>query len=452
MDKKKLSISKKIKADPSKSFFIDMLTRDIGIIDCILDLVDNSIDSFVRRQEIDVMDLLKGTANTQQFRKIYNKKIEITISKDNFKMRDDCGGITVEEARTHVFRFGKPKESEREAFQGTGLSVYGIGMKRAFFKLGKNIKVKSQAEENSFVVDINVDEWEKQNEWDFEFESISQLEKPVENGGTEISITNLNKGVSERFSLTSFENELKKRIESTYALFLLIGVEIIVNDQKAESRLPSLSQSEEITPARTIFTYNDVETLLIAGISPKSDTISRGWYVLCNGRMILEANKDERTGWGNIFPKFHYKYNHFVGIVYFRSTNVEALPWTTTKDGIEIDSEVYQHALTKMRAYGKPITNFLNNLYPSEIKPEGESEREVFENSQEVSLRDISKNENTFKAEVRKIERPKKTTIAYSVLKDKADQAKKCFNKPRMTNKELGERTFEYFLEMECES
>jgi hypothetical protein len=28
-------------ADPSKTFFIDMLTRDIGLAVCILDLIDN---------------------------------------------------------------------------------------------------------------------------------------------------------------------------------------------------------------------------------------------------------------------------------------------------------------------------------------------------------------------------------------------------------------------------
>ena len=33
------------KAHPSKAFFIEMLTRDITLADCILDLVDNSVHS-----------------------------------------------------------------------------------------------------------------------------------------------------------------------------------------------------------------------------------------------------------------------------------------------------------------------------------------------------------------------------------------------------------------------
>ena len=32
---------------PTKKLFIDVLTRDISIRDCILDLLDNSVDSYV---------------------------------------------------------------------------------------------------------------------------------------------------------------------------------------------------------------------------------------------------------------------------------------------------------------------------------------------------------------------------------------------------------------------
>jgi len=35
------------KADPSKAFFIEMLTRDITLSDCVLDLVDNSIHCLI---------------------------------------------------------------------------------------------------------------------------------------------------------------------------------------------------------------------------------------------------------------------------------------------------------------------------------------------------------------------------------------------------------------------
>jgi hypothetical protein len=40
-------------ATPTKRFFIDNLTRDLTLEDAILDLVDNSIDAFVRTHSAD---------------------------------------------------------------------------------------------------------------------------------------------------------------------------------------------------------------------------------------------------------------------------------------------------------------------------------------------------------------------------------------------------------------
>ena len=35
---------------PTKRLFIDILTRDISIHDCILDLLDNAVDSYTRNE------------------------------------------------------------------------------------------------------------------------------------------------------------------------------------------------------------------------------------------------------------------------------------------------------------------------------------------------------------------------------------------------------------------
>ena len=44
-----------IHADPSKEFFIDMLTRDISLSECVLDLLDNSVHGLIRHKNLDVM-------------------------------------------------------------------------------------------------------------------------------------------------------------------------------------------------------------------------------------------------------------------------------------------------------------------------------------------------------------------------------------------------------------
>jgi len=37
-----------INAEPRKQFFISLLTRDITLSNCILDLIDNSIDGIIK--------------------------------------------------------------------------------------------------------------------------------------------------------------------------------------------------------------------------------------------------------------------------------------------------------------------------------------------------------------------------------------------------------------------
>ena len=89
-----------------------------------------------------------------------------------FTMKDDCGGISIDDARQHVFRFGEPvKEKTR-----TGLGACAIRMKRAFFKIGKQICIVSRTIDEAFGVDIDVDAWMGNDVWDFPFK-YAQKEK-----------------------------------------------------------------------------------------------------------------------------------------------------------------------------------------------------------------------------------------------------------------------------------
>jgi hypothetical protein len=52
-----------VKAYPRKQFFIEMFTRDITLEDCILDLIDNSMDSYLRTRNIAVDAEVFGLGN-----------------------------------------------------------------------------------------------------------------------------------------------------------------------------------------------------------------------------------------------------------------------------------------------------------------------------------------------------------------------------------------------------
>src|ERR1700674_1355739 len=94
-----------IKADPSKAFFIEMLTRDISLEECILDLADNSIHNLIREKDLDVMQILLGKSPSTED---VTSSVTINISPKEFCIEDTCGGSTIEDAREEVFLFGSP--------------------------------------------------------------------------------------------------------------------------------------------------------------------------------------------------------------------------------------------------------------------------------------------------------------------------------------------------------
>lgn len=119
------------KASPTKEFFVKMLTRDIELEDAILDLLDNCLDGIIRTGA-------KGVDSTRPYKGF---EATLEISPDHFSIEDNCGGIPFEVARKYAFTMGKPPNVQ-DSLQGT-IGMYGIGMKRAIFKLGTDGIVES---------------------------------------------------------------------------------------------------------------------------------------------------------------------------------------------------------------------------------------------------------------------------------------------------------------------
>lgn len=437
------------KGEPSKSFFIDMITRDLGLTDCILDLIDNAVDIAVARSAADVMGLLTNGKHRALFR---DATISLRISAHEFLIEDTCGGISIADATERVFRFGTPGTREG----APGLSVYGIGMKRAFFKLGERIEVQSATAREWFRIDIDVPTWQSQDAWDFPFtdQGPSSQGDLGKRPGTRIRIRRLREGIGRRLSQASFQNQLVSKIAATYALFLAAGLRIRVGDEDVKSALPTLGSYRDLDTARKVISQQGVQILIIAGVTPYEDRTPRGWYVFCNGRMLLEADRSSLTGWGETVPQWHTKFGHFVGYVYFKSEDVRLLPWTTTKQGVVFESPVYQGALAEMQVQSRPVLRFLTDMYPGEQTPEGVQEREVLKKAQSLAIDKIPRAETAFAVRAtrdKKSDEARSVRIQYSKTLKEIDRVRRCLNKPRMSASAVGEHTFDYFVKQECE-
>lgn len=435
---------------PSKAFFIDMITRDLSITDCILDLVDNSVDKAVETRQADVM---KTILEDEQTSSLADTSVELKISPKSFIIKDNCGGMSIDEARRTAFLFGNPDERGARA----GLSVYGIGMKRAFFKLGRTIRVESSTANDWYRIDIDVNKWKAKGDtdWNFAFtEKGQQVGNSARVGETRIEIRDLLPEVLERFRQVPFIQQLRDTISMSYALFIKAGLRVTVNGQAVGLVLPVIGEHDTLTPARKTFTRDGVTILILASITPKDDKTPGGWYVFCNGRMVLRADRSELTGWGSKLPKWHSKYGHFVGYVYFRSEDVRMLPWTTTKRDVVIESSVYQAALAEMQVQGRPVLDYLSSLYPGDVEPEGLAEREVLETVKVVAIDQVSRSDAVFSVQLpreRGEAQDPEVVIQYKKRRSQISLVQKCFAKLRNASaRKIGEYTFDYFVRQEC--
>ena len=340
----------RVNASATKGFFVDMLVRDISIDGAIFDLIDNAVDAAFRVQDFSGFH------------------IDLEIKPEHFTISDNCGGIDLDTARNYAFRFGRAANFNPQ----TPIGRFGIGMKRAVFRLGTRFKVESSTTASRFVVDVDVKQWcAEEHNWTFPME----VEGPGQEAGTKVEVSELHDSVSALFSSYGYDKKMLRGIAAKHEQALSKNLSITLNGQPADSLQRKVLVSDRIQPEHQKIQLesrgHQVELTIAAGISPDSHAPvdESGWYVYCNGRLVLEADRTEVTGWGtgdpgeaSLVPAWHPQYARFRGFVFFRSDDPEALPWTTTKAEIDESAEVYRNALGRMRPVIRRFANFTNTL------------------------------------------------------------------------------------------
>jgi hypothetical protein len=435
---------------------MEMFTRDISLEACILDLIDNSIDALVRTKGIDIStDIFNSTTKNTSLEPDRLARIDVSFSENEFNIVDNCGGISQKDAMTDVFNFGHQSD------QVNGLlGAYGIGLKRAIFKIGNDFEIESKTKAGGFKTSINVPQWSKKdrtvNDWKIPLSFIGGA-RTNSQAGTKITIKDLRPEVVMRLSESTLEVTLRNAIAQTYSLFLDKYVKLTLNGVGVTGEVLTMGESNEVQSGKDEFENDGVKVTLFAGLASRSPRREwqgdkAGWYILCNGRVVVSADKTELTGWGaGVLPQFHTKYRGFIGLAFFQSANPLLLPWTTTKRGLNRESQVYQIARNRMSGVARPIISFLNNMYPTEL-PEERREREMAEGLQNVDVRQLAlKSKRAFTAETAKNYTPKSTVrVQFQAELDDLNRIKKRLRRPNLSNNQLAKHTFEYYLKTEC--
>ena len=218
--------------------------------------------------------------------------------------------------------------------------------------------------------------------------------------------------------------------------------------------MPELA-SDQLKPARRNLKSGGVSTVIAAGLRARQrkqlDPALSGWFIYCNGRLVLEADKTTTTGWGDGIPQWHSKFNAFVGFVFFDSSDSRALPWRTTKQGVVDDAEVFLAARPEMTLLARPVLEFLSRIYPGEVPAEGVQERHLLDTASPKPLnRVLSTRDRVFSVPRATSKSTELISVQYKKRRAHIERVRRTFPK-KLSASEIGSRTFDHFLRTQCE-
>jgi len=434
-----------VNAWPTKEFFISMLTKDIELTRAIVDLVDNALDG------------ARSLRKAQGYEGLF---VKIEATPIHFKIVDNCGGIDIDLAREYAFRFGRPSKMKPTLHS---VGQFGVGMKRALFKLGKKFSIRSDAPRSWFVLKVDVDDWKKDDKtWEFAFDDFREDLKGDDGRdlGTSITVTSLHPAVSEAFNDEKFQTRLALEIKEAHTQTIEKGLKVSLGGIPLAVRPLLLLQSDELKPAYHEMHWgkgrSEVTVKLYAGIAA-SNPSEAGWNIFCNGRLVLGADQTLVTAWGEgegrVIPHFHPQYNRFRGFAFLDSDDTSALPWNTTKTGVDTDSPPYKSVRVEMIKLMRPIIDFLNKL-SSERKTQEDEDRVLQAAVAAAKPQEVARvqTRRIFKAPevaLPRVTPPELGRISYMKLIKEIELAKKKLKVSTRT--QVGEKTFEYFYKRECE-
>lgn len=456
-------------AYPSKTFFVSMLTRDIELKDAILDLLDNCVDGILRHQQV------HPPKNKQKPYEGFWAKI--TITDKTFSIEDNCGGIPKKIAEESAFRLGRVDLKQDKDLPTVGM--YGIGMKRAIFKMGTKARVTSKHKPYSYYVDILPSWLSKDEDWEL---PLTDTQNGLDNEGTRIVVNELHENISRQFVGKNFEKELREDIGRFFAIILMKGFTVFLNNTEvplSDFRLlfyKDFDLPNQIQPYVYKAKIKDVSIEMVVGFyrelastneiekeeeeekdKPTRKSENAGWTVICNDRVVLYRDKSRLTGWGiRDVPRYHTQFIAISGVVKFTSTNSLSLPLGTTKRNIDTSSDVYEKALDRMMDGLKQFTNFTNKWKGNE---EGTSDNfkkmELAEPSEIVKsvkkwskVRGSQEDEQKFVPDLPEPPRTttKKRIAFYKPSSEIETLAEYFFGDPEVAPSEVGERSFDEAL------
>jgi hypothetical protein len=355
------------------SFLAETLTTDIELTDALFDLIDNSIDA--ARDQI----LLQQNVKFDSYGlpgDYSGYHIRLRLSSNTITVKDNCSGFDEETLTNSAFITGKRSNHE------FGIGHYGLGLKRALLKAGRNF---------GLVTDNGVARYRAF----FNSASFSGNEKNQIPAKRYIS---KNKSYS-LFTVSGLFTDIKhqladqawfdyaiKKLSVRYGIFIDKGLQITVvnsmNDscitRRIQSSIPNLRKGKPLTPFSDRMNTEGLDVYFNVGVHEKyifsgeegnnsrdngllSETY--GLYFISNDRVIVDASLDKKHGFTT---SWHNDYSGFICLIRMIGNNPGKLPWNTAKTELKLGTSAFISIKGKVELLAKEYrsrANVLKNIW-----------------------------------------------------------------------------------------
>lgn len=363
-----------IKTGVNPNYVKNVLIQDINCLECILDLIDNSIDA--AKSMVDSKLDERGMPLTYD-----GVEISLTVSPDGITLQDNCSGISKDAIEQRLLVIGE--ESNRDL----AIGHFGVGLKRALLKLGCRYSIETCSQGEKYEMSFNADSIAGDTEEPPRARFISD-NNPV--NYTTISIKEpTDSYIREIVNDDAWEEKFRDEFSIRYSIFIKKGLSIQLNNCPITARCPDIKNSPPVLIQQaTLLASEGIRVHIRAGMHEdyyktddpeynskniESITDQYGWYYVCNDRVIKIATRDSKFGWG---PRWHNEYYGFVGWVYFVG-DVAKLPWNTKKTDIDPTSEAFEAIKPSLQQYANTYRSQNRTLKKQKPPTKHKSQRQV---------------------------------------------------------------------------
>lgn len=334
-----------------REYVFSILTADISITDSILDLIDNSIDA--ARKHISRTTGKKSHALPDTYD---GYRIDITVSRDHIEIVDNCFGIEEHLLTRKAFRLGARSNED------FSIGIYGVGLVRAFWKLANSGELITDTGDKAYRLRFS-----KQDVLKDDAPKIPAAVLASDGGPeTRLVLGNLTESAAHFVSDEERLEFLKARISQVYGLCIRKKLKITVNEDPIPEFGPRLRADVEKMRGSYIYrTQDGVDVEIQTGVHQdylfsselghsaehnRKLTDEFGWYVVCNDRIVLIADRSRKVGWTETW---HSEYNGFLGWVFFKCADAEKLPWDSTKTDISLEKQSQIETAPRLKEYAR---------------------------------------------------------------------------------------------------